>query len=187
MSPTRDASWSHPAALPEDELLAQCEIGRGRTSGPGGQHRNKVQSQVKLTHQPTGIGAQAGERRSVRENRPVAVRRLRLRLATELRCAVPLGEIGSECWRSRVRRQRTARGATASSGGRLEISARHWDFPSLLAEALDVLADGHWDLHKAAIRLEVSSSQIVKLLKSHPPAIALLNAARARRGERELK
>lgn len=182
-----ESDWSHPSALPEDELLAQCNVGRERTSGPGGQHRNKVETQVTLTHTPTGISAQAGERRSVRENRPVAIRRLRLKLATEHRASVPLGEIGSECWKRRVRPARKGPGSDPRAGGRLEINSKHWDYPALLAEALDVIADANWDVRRAALRLGVSSSQLVKLIKEHPPALAMLNAQRAGRGEREFK
>ena len=36
----------HPAALPFDALLKECEVRRLRRSGPGGQHRNKVETAV---------------------------------------------------------------------------------------------------------------------------------------------
>ncbi|MYJ01125.1 MAG: peptide chain release factor-like protein, partial [Chloroflexi bacterium] len=42
-------------ALPDEELLAQCRFERFRVSGPGGQHRNKTDSAVRLTHEPTGV------------------------------------------------------------------------------------------------------------------------------------
>ena len=34
----------HPAELPIPELLRQCEVVHTRRSGPGGQHRNKVET-----------------------------------------------------------------------------------------------------------------------------------------------
>ncbi|NBW87318.1 MAG: peptide chain release factor-like protein [Planctomycetia bacterium] len=75
----------HPAALPTAELLAQTRESHTRRSGPGGQHRNKVETAATLVHLPTGISAEASERRSLAENRRVALHRLRLRLALQHR------------------------------------------------------------------------------------------------------
>ncbi|MEO0965778.1 MAG: peptide chain release factor-like protein, partial [Planctomycetota bacterium] len=78
----------HPAAMTEEELIRGCEVFRGRRGGPGGQHRNKVETAVRLVHRATGLEGQASERRSQAENRRVALRRLRWRLAVEVREAV---------------------------------------------------------------------------------------------------
>ena len=66
--------------LTDDELLDQCRIESRRASGPGGQHRNKVQTAVRLHHQPTGLTAGASERRSRRANLRLALSRLRAKL-----------------------------------------------------------------------------------------------------------
>ena len=71
--------------LSDQALLAQCELDRFRASGPGGQKRNKTESAVRLRHLPTGLVASATESRSQHENRARALRRLRERLALELR------------------------------------------------------------------------------------------------------
>jgi hypothetical protein len=188
----------HPAALDDEALLAQCDLTKNRSSGPGGQHRNKVESQVHLFHTPTGIGAQAAERRSSHENKRVALRRLRLLLAVEFRMPVRAGEIGSELWRGRVKRgpkPKTeeifpgvkVKAEGSGAGGRIQCSPEHHDYPALLAEALDAIADAGWDVKKAALRLGVSMSQLVKFVKDHPPALVKLNAERMRVGERALK
>lgn len=176
--------WPHPACLSDDELLVRCTMGKGRSSGPGGQHRNKVETKVILTHDPTGVSAHAGERRSVMENKRVALKRLRLKLAVEHRVGVPLGEIGSALWRSRLVRQRDAEGKTVT---RIACNPSHRDYPSLLAEAMDVIEASGFDLNKSGLRLEVSASQLVKLLREHPPALVHVNEQRKQIGERPLR
>ena len=162
----------HPATLEDEALLAVCRAVRKRTGGPGGQHRNKVETGVVLRHEPTGTEAHADERRSVVENQRMAVRRLRLVLAVLVRCPVPDGDQRSEVWRERC-----------GTDGRIACNPDHRDYPSLLAEAMDNLWSCGLDPRKAAARLCSTASQVVKLLKEHPPALVRLNEARALVGE----
>ncbi len=68
--------------VPEDDdvLLDACNLEAFRGSGPGGQHRNKTETGVRLFHRPTGITVQASERRSRTQNIGVALDRLREKL-----------------------------------------------------------------------------------------------------------
>jgi peptide chain release factor len=52
-----------------------------RASGPGGQHVNRIESAVRLTHLPTGLQATAAEERSQHRNRKLALARLAKRIA----------------------------------------------------------------------------------------------------------
>jgi len=160
----------HPATLDPETLEAQCRIERTRGSGPGGQHRNKTETAIRVTHAGTGVTAQAGERRSQAENRRVALRRLRLNLALQVRCERVEDAGPSELWRSRTAQQR------------IRVNPGHADFPALLAEALDVIAAHGQDVARAAASLGVSPSQLVKFLKLEPTALHQVNEARQQRG-----
>jgi RF-1 domain len=164
----------HPACLPVEKLLAECDVRHERRSGPGGQHRNKVSTAVVLTHRPTGLRAEANEERSQADNHREAVRRLRVRLAVEVRSENNAAARTSELWRSRV------------SNRRLAVNPGHADFPALLAEALDAVAAAEYDVSAAADSLEVSSSQLMKFLKDAPTAWASVAEARRQRGLRPL-
>ncbi len=165
----------HPAAFAVDRLLTDCEVRRGRRSGPGGQHRNKVETAVVITHQPTGIMGQASERRSQRQNHEMAVQRLRVNLALQVRRNSAPDQPTSELWRSRCR------------GARIRVSASHDDFPAILAEALDTLCAREMDIKSAAQALACSVSQLVKLLKLEQRALEQVNHVRRRQGLAQLK
>ncbi len=61
-------------------LLAECRVDFFVGPGPGGQHRNKTESAVRLVHLPTGLTVTATERRSQHQNLAAAIERLRRRL-----------------------------------------------------------------------------------------------------------
>ena len=61
-------------------LKKQVVIETYRSSGPGGQRKNKVETAVRIKHLPSGITVVATEHRSQSENRRLAFERLRDRL-----------------------------------------------------------------------------------------------------------
>lgn len=162
----------HPAQLPPEQLLAACEQTHGRSAGPGGQHRNKVATTVRLLHRPTGVEATARERRSQAQNLSMALFRLRVNLALEHRAAVTLP---TELWVGRTR------------GGKIACNVRHADYPAMLAEALDHVDRHRGDVKKAALVLEVSTTQLVRFLATEPRALDLVNSLRKKRGMNPLK
>lgn len=162
----------HPAECSGNELQQACEVRFQRRSGPGGQHRNKVETCVCLTHRATGVSAQAAERRQQAENLRVALERLRIQLALQVRCA---WQAPSERWQRRCR------------GGQLQVSRAHDDYPALLAEAMDVLSGAGWRPAPAATQLGCTTSQLVRFLGREPSALVLVNRARAAAGLGTLK
>ncbi|MEX2213654.1 MAG: peptide chain release factor-like protein [Phycisphaeraceae bacterium] len=161
---------SHPASLDPSQLLKDCAQRRTRGSGPGGQHRNKVETAIELTHNPTGVTGAASERRSLADNRRNALFRLRVHLALDVRGEYAAGQPASALWRSRCK------------GGRIALNPKHDDFPAMLAEALDVIVALRCDVAGAATVLACSSSQLVKLLKEEPRALERVNLAREAAG-----
>lgn len=164
----------HPAAHDNAQLLAESDMTFLRRSGPGGQNRNKVETAVVLHHRPSGLVAEANERRSQAENKREALRRLRFALAFEVRRPVDPLEPPSPLWRSRCK------------NGRIALNPDHEDVPLLLAEALDVLESCEYNPKAAADVLGCSPSQLVKLLKLEGRALAKVNRARGDRGLRPM-
>ncbi len=163
----------HPAELSFEKLLLECDVQHTRRKGPGGQHRNKVETAVVLKHLPSGTIAEANETRSQGENKKMALFRLRNLLALEVRTSRENGT-------SQKLRDRT-------KGGRISINPSHLDFPSLLAEVMDFVFEADFQLPVVAEQLGLSSSQILKFLKLYPAAFGKFNQQRQARGLPRLK
>jgi len=68
--------------LPEsdEELLRECEVDTFRSSGPGGQHVNKTESAVRLTHLPSGVVVTSQQERSQHRNKALCLEKLRAKI-----------------------------------------------------------------------------------------------------------
>src|SRR5213078_3970839 len=65
-----------PAAEDLERLARDCDITAYRSSGPGGQKKNKTESSVRVRHRPTRITRIATESRSQTRNRERALERV---------------------------------------------------------------------------------------------------------------
>jgi ribosome-associated protein len=70
-----------PYAVDRESLEREVEVDVFRASGPGGQHVNRTESALRLTHPPSGVVVVAQDSPSQHRNREIAFGRLIERLA----------------------------------------------------------------------------------------------------------
>lgn len=168
----------HPAVIDPDALMGECDIMQLRRGGPGGQHRNKVSTAIRLRHRVTGIEAEANESREQSRNRKEALQRLRLRLAVRLRTRTAADETQAAPEHSAVRARRR---------GNLKISPGNDDYPAVIALLLDDLHRVEGRASETAELWKVSTTAVVSLLARHPPALQEVNRLRRHRGLKPLR
>src|SRR5438105_1909522 len=78
--PRREPQRPPPYATDRESLEREVEIEVFRASGAGGQHVNKTESALRLTHPPSGVVVIAQDSPSQHRNREIAFRRLAERL-----------------------------------------------------------------------------------------------------------
>lgn len=155
------------------DLIDECEVHRHRVSGPGGQHRNKVASAIRLVHQPSGLTVTGTERRSQHENQANALKRLREALALYVRVPLPT----AITWPPRVQiRDR-----------RLRVSQENPGYCHVLALALDALHAANGSPKDAAAALGVTTSSFTRFLADNDKAWTEANRMRHERGQPPLR
>lgn len=154
-------------ALSDDALVAQCRMEAVRGSGPGGQKRNKTSNAIHLRHLPTGLHVVAGETRSQSLNKARAIRRLKLKIATDLRRPVDWRGFEPPPWL-----------LPAVQGGRLVLAHGNGLHPRVAALILDLLESRSGSMADAATLLGVTTSSMVKFLIDEPKLWAAANRIR---------
>ena len=163
----------------DDALIAQCEVDRYRASGPGGQHRNKTESAVRLRHKLTGISAIGEDSRSQAENKLHAVRRLRQSIALDVREPVVLdGFVPSR------RLAAFVAAGTAPLGAKTRQTGEYW---ASIGELLDLFVAGGLEVGTTAQRLGISTGAMSKLLLHDDAVARAVNDLRRSRGMRPLR
>ena len=153
------------AVLPEPDEQAAIDINPAdlrvdtyRASGAGGQHVNKTDSAIRITHLPSGIVVECQEERSQHKNRAKAMALLQARLANQQREAQE--KAISDTRRSLV-----------GSGDRSE-RIRTYNFPqgrvtdhriNLTLYSLDSVIEGELDAVIEPLRREYQADQLAAL------------------------
>jgi RF-1 domain len=157
--------------LSDDHLLSVCRMDLYRGSGPGGQKRNKTSNAVRLTHLPSGLHVTATESRSLALNKLHALRRLRIKLATELREPIDLPTFSPPDWFLEIRRN-----------GRIAVSHRQPLYAPTAGLILDLFAVLRANPAAVAINLGVPTTAIIRFLEEEPAFWAAANRIRKEEG-----
>jgi peptide chain release factor 1 len=149
------------AVLPEAEEVdvtidpSDLSFDTFRASGAGGQHVNKTDSAVRVTHLPTGIAVAVQEERSQHQNRAKALMLLRTRLydiererISSARAADRRAQVGSGDRSERIRTYNFPQGRVTDH--RIDLTLYKLD-QVLEGAALDELLDALVTEHRAAL------------------------------------
>ncbi len=153
------------AVLPEADPIADIQISPAdlridtfRASGAGGQHINKTDSAVRITHLPTGLVVECQDDRSQHRNRAQAMAVLASRLLDRERS-------------ERQAKEAAARKSLIGSGDRSE-RIRTYNFPqgrvtdhriNLTLYRIDAIVDGDLDEIVTALQQEFQAEQLAAL------------------------
>ena len=173
-----DATHRQFLPLSDDALLKQCTVDTYKSSGPGGQHRNKVSSAVRLRHAPSGLMSTGDQSRSQHENKRLALKRLRKQIATSLRDPVdladpPAGPL-SECIHTDKRRPKGPL--------RLDVGRKDHRYWPVVAQLLDRLQAAEGRAGDASDSIGISTSNLIRIFKSDTTALTAAQNIRKQHG-----
>ncbi|XP_016444288.2 uncharacterized protein LOC107769578 [Nicotiana tabacum] len=170
--------------MSDEELMRQCEMDTFKASGPGGQHRNKRESAVRLKHNPTGIVAQAVEDRSQHMNRASALTRLRVLLALKVRNSIDLDTYTPP---QELLQILPAKSTIRGSDCGPQIGPKNPKFALGMQALLDLIFAVEGSVADAAKKLGLSTGALSRLLLSDDNLRMAVNEFRISKGMKPLK
>lgn len=172
-------------ALTDEVLLTQCDVHIYKSSGPGGQHRNKVSTAVRIKHRPTGVTAHGDESRSQHQNKRMALRRVRMKIASQIRRPVELRDpdlptVVEQCMFRPGR-------STSSASRCLRVGRKDHRFWYVAAFLLDVLDAFEGRLTDAGGYIGITLGNLTRVFKSDRHVFAAAQGIRKRFGRKPLR
>lgn len=147
--------------LSNEEIMKDCSFEGFQASGPGGQKRNRKYSAVRLVHIPTNISATAVESRSQINNRNAAIKKLKIKLAMEVRGPEYIIE-------------------------NYMISLSNPLYPLLVAVLFDKLYQYNFAISDVARSVELSTAKVIKLIARDKNVRQKINELREIHGLKKL-
>ena len=163
--------------LPPEELAGKhCKQTSFQGSGPGGQHRNRVRTGVRLEHLATGIRAEGSEFRESVRNRSAALERLRIRLVLEAARLLP------QVIDAEKRTDMIAHLDSLRPFLRTKINPAHPDYAPALLWILGMFALSELRVSVVAGEAGQSTRSILSILHNCGPAWQMINQWRQNAG-----
>jgi len=152
----------------DKEFLRSCRLEFYMASGPGGQKKNRTYSAVRATHKKTNISALAEESRSQSDNKEKALKRLKKKLALN------------------VRKDFFATGFTVHQKASViflkegieKINSRNRLYPLFCAVLLDAIYAARGKLSETSEMLNSSTGKLNKVLRTDKELFSVVNRLR---------
>jgi len=170
----------------EAALLKNCRVDAYKSSGPGGQRKNKVATAIRLVHKPSGISAQGQETRSQARNKTLALRNLRMHIACACRTTQDIEHLLIPDQIAEYFKPSKQQGPKGQAKIRLAIPGGNWCFWPTAAFALDVFDAAEGQLSSAAQAMNISTANLASFLRSHRNLLAAAQAIRQAHGHSPL-
>ena len=147
----------------DEHLMRDCEFTPFKSTGKGGQKKNKSSSAVRLTHRPTGIAVTGTNERCQHTNRKQALKKLRYEIAYNVRTNQETVQVD------------------------INLSTNNKRYFLWVAMIIDEFEKNNYALADSAAHFGISSSRLVKLIGRDPSLWQFINHQRSTHGQPLLK
>ena len=178
----KEKNWTFLLLIDEDKLLEMCHIDYFLSSKPGGQHRDKKASSVRLSLKNTTIVVSASENRSMNMNMKSAVKKLKIEITCQLRSSIDfIIFIKSFDLFEAFNKNGSL------SNGKLSYASSNKNYLPMCAFIFDLMNNDKWGISNISKKLGISNTNLVSFLLKEKRLIVWVNQQRAKNGMNSLK